>query len=87
MTLAQARTEALQALAAMRSGNDPVLERKARLSAAAAKGTTIAALADKWMADFVRPKLKPRTAFDYRATTREAHPAGARPSGGCRRQP
>ena len=65
MTLAQARTEALHMLAAMRGGKDPVFERKARLSAAAAKGTTIAALADKWMADFVRPKLKPRTAFDY----------------------
>ena len=30
-----------------------------------AKSVTVAALADKWMADFVRPKLKPRTAFDY----------------------
>ena len=65
MTLAKARTEALQALAAMRKGIDPVLDRKARLSADAAKSTTIAALADKWMVDFVRPKLKPRTAFDY----------------------
>ena len=65
MALARARTEALHTLAAMRGGNDPVIERRARLSAAAAKGTTIAALAEKWMADFVRPKLKPRTAFDY----------------------
>ena len=26
---------------------------------------TVAQLAEKWMADYVRPKLKPRTAFDY----------------------
>jgi integrase len=65
MTLSRARTEALHALAAMRSGRDPVAERRARASVAAAKGTTITALADKWMADFVRPKLKPQTASDY----------------------
>src|SRR5262249_19121027 len=65
MTVAQARTEALHTLGAMRSGRDPVLERRARLSASAARGTTVASLADKWMADFVRPKLKPRTALDY----------------------
>jgi integrase len=61
MTLAKARTEAAHALVAMRNGVDPTAERKARL----AKSFTVAALADKWMADFVRPKLKPRTAFDY----------------------
>jgi hypothetical protein len=65
MTLSRARTEALHALTAMRSGRDPVAERRARASAAAARGTTITALADKWMADFVRPKLKPQTASDY----------------------
>jgi integrase len=65
MTLAKARTEALHALAAMRGGVDPAAERKARVRAAAARETTIAALAEKWMADFVRPKLKPRTAHDY----------------------
>jgi hypothetical protein len=43
MTLTRARTEALHALVAMRSGRDPVLERKARQSAS----VTIAALADK----------------------------------------
>jgi integrase len=65
ITLAEARDEALQVRAAMRRGEDPVLERKARQGAAVAKGTTIAALAKTWMANFVRPKLKPRTAFDY----------------------
>ena len=61
MTLSKARAEALQALAAMRSGVDPTAERKARL----AKSVTVAALADMWMAEFVRLKLKPRTASDY----------------------
>ena len=35
------------------------------LRAAAAKGATLRQLAETWMADFVTPKLKPRTAFDY----------------------
>jgi integrase len=61
MTLSQARTEALHALAELRSGKDPTHERKARQS----NSVTVAALAERWMADFVRPKLKPRTAFDY----------------------
>jgi integrase len=61
MSLAQARTEALHVLAELRGGKDPTHERKARQSGS----VTIAALAEKWMADFVRPKLKPRTAFDY----------------------
>src|SRR5262249_51543309 len=65
MTLAQAREQALQVLADMRRGVDPVLERKSRLKAAAAKQMTMAQLADKWMADHVRPKLKPRTVSDY----------------------
>jgi integrase len=65
MTLSKARMEALHALAAMRRGIDPTIERKARVRAAAARETTIAALAERWMAYFVRPKLKPRTASDY----------------------
>jgi integrase len=65
MTVAQAREEALQVLADMRRGTDPAVERKARIKAAAAGEMTISRLADKWMADYVRPKLKPRTVFDY----------------------
>jgi integrase len=65
MTVSKAREQALQALADMRRGSDPTIERKARLRAATAKETTIAELADKWLADYVRPKLKPRTVFDY----------------------
>jgi integrase len=61
MSLAQARTETLHVLAELRGGKDPTHERKARQSGS----VTVAALAEKWMADFVRPKLKPRTAFDY----------------------
>jgi integrase len=65
LTVVQARELALQALADMRRGTDPVVERKARRQAAAASEMTISQLADKWMADYVRPKLKPRTVFDY----------------------
>lgn len=65
MAVAQAREEALQALADMRRGSDPTLERKARLRAATAKEMTVSELGEKWLADYVRPKLKPRTIFDY----------------------
>jgi integrase len=65
LTLAKARAEAAHALMAMRNGVDPTADRKARLRAAAAKGATLRQLAETWSADFLRPKLKPRTAFDY----------------------
>ena len=65
MTLSQARAEAPQTLAAMRSGIDPSAERKARERATAARTITVVELADAWMSDFVRAKLKPRTVRDY----------------------
>src|SRR6516164_3898026 len=65
ITAAAARELALQALADMRRGFDPAAESKARIKAAAAGEMTIAQLAEKWMAQHVRPKLKPRTEFDY----------------------
>jgi integrase len=65
MSVAQARENALQALADMRRGGDPVVERKARVQAAAAGEMTLSQLGDKWLADHVRPKLKPRTAVEY----------------------
>jgi integrase len=65
LTVVQARELALQALADMRRGADPAAERKAQRQAITAKEMTISQLADKWMADYVRPKLKPRTVFDY----------------------
>jgi integrase len=65
ITVARAREDALQILADMRRGCDPVVERKSRRQAAAAGEMTVAQLAEKWMADYVQPKLKPRTVFDY----------------------
>jgi integrase len=62
MSLSKARGEALQALAAMRNGADPMAERRAR----SAKGITIRALSERWLAEFVIPKLKPRTQYDYK---------------------
>ena len=66
MPLSKARQEALQTLAAMRGGKDPTAERKARLRASAAKSITVGELAGRWMAEFVVPKLKPRTVSDYK---------------------
>src|SRR5579859_7263919 len=63
--LADARREARGLLDALRSGKDPVVEKAAREAALAAGATTIAQLADRWMTEYVRPKLKPRTASDY----------------------
>jgi integrase len=63
--VSEAREQAAQMLADIRQGRDPILERKARLKAAAAGQMTVSELADKWMADYVRPKLKSRTVFDY----------------------
>jgi integrase len=65
ISVARARELALQAIADLRQGQDPALARKARDKALAAGGTTLSALAERWMAKHVRPKLKPRTVFDY----------------------
>jgi integrase len=76
LSVSKARELALQALADMRRGADPVIERKARVRAAAAGAMTMAALADKWLADHVVPKLKPRSAIEYsRLLTRRIKPA------------
>jgi integrase len=65
LKVAEAREQAHEMLADIRQGRDPVLEQKARRQAAAAGEITISQLAEKWMADYVRPKLRPRTVFDY----------------------
>src|SRR6516164_3401145 len=65
VSVARARELALQALADMQRGNDPIVERKARHSAAKAREMTVTQLADKWLADYVRPKLKPHTIRHY----------------------
>jgi Phage integrase, N-terminal SAM-like domain/Arm DNA-binding domain len=76
MSLSNARLEALQTLAAMRSGIDPTADRRARLRAAAAKTITIREWSERWLAEFVIPKLKPRTASDYKELlTRRILPA------------
>jgi integrase len=76
ITVAKAREDALQVLADMRRGCDPLGERKARLKASGAGVTTVNDLLDKWTRDHVEPKLKPRTASDYtRLFTRHIRPA------------
>lgn len=66
MKLVDARRAAGEALAALRDGRDPVAERAARVRAQKAGETTLAALAERWMAEVVTPKRKPRTREDYR---------------------
>ena len=63
--VAPARELALQALADMRRGLDPAEERKARAKAKAAAAVTVAELTVRWMAEHVRPKLKPKTKHKY----------------------
>jgi hypothetical protein len=58
---ADARELARQMLTDLASGKDPIAERRARQQAITAGALTVAQLADRWMADYVRPKLKPRT--------------------------
>jgi Arm DNA-binding domain len=74
MTVSRAREEALQLIADTLRGADPVIERKVRRQSATAGEITIAQLADKWMHDYVRPKLK----IAY-----PAHLASARALIGC----
>jgi len=71
LTVVQAREQAAHALLDIRRGADPVIERKVRIQAAAAGEMTMAQLAEKWMTDHVRPKLKPRTVFDYERLLRQ----------------
>jgi integrase len=61
MPLSKARLEAQQTLIAMRTA-----DRKARLRASAARTITLRELSDRWLTEFVIPKLRPRTVSDYR---------------------
>jgi Arm DNA-binding domain/Phage integrase, N-terminal SAM-like domain len=65
MNVADARKDVRPMLDDMRAGKNPALERGIRRKAITAGDMTVGALADKWMADYVNPKLKPRTADDY----------------------
>jgi integrase len=65
ISVAEARAVAHQMTADLRSGKDPTAERHARAQAIATGAKTIAQLAELWMTDHVRAKLKPRTVADY----------------------
>jgi integrase len=60
-----ARGEALDAVRAMRRGEDPRTHRATREKQAEAGQTTVAQFAERWLAEYVRTKLKPRTIEDY----------------------
>jgi integrase len=64
MKTAEARSLAGMAIADVREGRDPLLERRARQRAAAVDGVTVSAYAEKWM-EHVRLKRKPKTTRDY----------------------
>jgi integrase len=61
---AEARSLAGMAIADVREGRDPLLERRARLRAAAVNGVTVSAYAEKWM-EHVRLKRRAKTFRDY----------------------
>jgi integrase len=63
--VADARAEARGALQDMRAGRDPKIEKADRARSVEAGQTTVAAFAERWLDEYVRPKLKPRTAADY----------------------
>ena len=64
-SLSAARAEAHAALRDIRDGKDPRAEKANRRAATAAGKTTVGELADRWLAEYVRIKLKPRTIADY----------------------
>jgi integrase len=61
MRTAEARELARLALADMKAGRDPAIERRTRQHAAAANSMTVAAFAEKWLIEHVQAKLKPLT--------------------------
>jgi integrase len=64
-SLSAAKAEAHAALRDIRDGKDPRAEKATRRAALEAGQTSVAALADRWLSEYVRPKLKPRTIEDY----------------------
>jgi integrase len=76
LRVTEAREFAAQMLADIRLGRDPKLAREARRQAVTAGRMLVSQLIDKWLDEHVRPKLKPRTVFDYeRLVTRHIKPA------------
>lgn len=63
--LTDARSEARAALIDLKAGRDPKAEKASRTKAIEAGQTTVEAFADRWLEEYVRPKLKPRTVADY----------------------
>jgi integrase len=49
----------------MRAGRDPKSEQAIRTKAIEAGATTVAVFAERWLDEYVRAKLKPRTVSDY----------------------
>src|SRR5262245_48911011 len=66
MSTAEARREARGALQDIRNGRDPKAEQEARQRAAEAGQITVEQfIHDRWLPEYVRAKLKPRTVADY----------------------
>lgn len=64
-SLSAARTEAHGVLQDIRDGKDPRAQKAIRQAAIAAGHTTVATLSERWLKEYVRSKLKPRTVADY----------------------
>jgi len=65
MTVSAAREAARTALRDMRAGRDPKTEHLARAKAIETGATTVKTFSERWLAEVVRPKRKPRTRADY----------------------
>lgn len=65
LSVRQARAAARVILTDLKDGRDPVVEKAARARKAEATATTAADLADRWLKEHVRIRLKPRTVADY----------------------
>jgi integrase len=64
-SVAEGREAARSALQDMRAGRDPKSEQAQRTRAIEAGATTVAMFSDRWLDEYVRAKLKPRTIDDY----------------------
>lgn len=65
ISVAAGRRQAREALDAIKRGHDPAQDKIERRRTIESGAITIAALADRWMTEVVRPKRKARTVADY----------------------
>jgi integrase len=65
ITVAEARRQARVVLDDLRAGLDPKVEQATREQARAAGATTVAMLADRWLAEYVKLQCKASTADSY----------------------